>query len=338
MNNNVKGLIILIALISSLASFHWFPFYSSTVTCYAIADASTCSPPFQNEKYGTYDEAQVGADPYGELGYPNWYRYFFMKFDLSSIPSYAEVSSAKLYTYCHFVGEPGYYEVTKAYDDTWSETTICWANQPSIAVGSPHSRWIESTGWYSWNVEFYIPEALTTDKLITLVLVPDRDVPEQLTWCNWRTKEHPTQKPYLIITYTIPSFTLTVSVKDADGQPVQGASVTSPFTATTDTSGLASASLSADTYAVKVEYKGISYTKSVTLDSDKTVTITIPKYDLLLQVVDTEGNPLSEAIVVEPVSGKTDAYGKFSTHLRAGSYTVTVAFGKVQKRFKEKSQ
>jgi hypothetical protein len=123
--------------------------------------------------------------------------------------------------------------------------------------------------------------------------------------------------------YTPPSYTLTVLVKDSDGSSVSGASITTPFSATTDTNGQASASLVYGSYTVTVSYLGRTYTQSVTLDSAKTVTITIPKYTLTVKVVDSANNPVQGAYITSPVSGQTDSNGVFSTSLRRGTYTVS---------------
>jgi len=178
---------------------------------------------------------------------------------------------------------------------------------------------------------------LKTDKKMAYIIFPDVESANRPNYCDtssiniYSREKGGGFEPKLYVDYTIPSFTLRVSVKDADGSAVQGVSVTSPFTATTDASGLASSSLTAGSYTVKIEYQSFTYTKTVTLDADKTVSFTIPKYTLTIKVVDPTGTPVPEAVVISPVSGKTDASGTFSTRLRAGSYTVTVAFGNVQK-------
>jgi hypothetical protein len=133
------------------------------------------------------------------------------------------------------------------------------------------------------------------------------------------------------VSFVIPKYTLTIKVADSSGKAVQGASVTSPFTATTDTGGLALSSIPAGSYTVNVEFQGLTYTQNVTLDASKTVSVTVPKYTLTIKTVDPDGKPLAEAVVISPVSDKTDATGTFSTSLTAGQYTVTVAFGAAQK-------
>lgn len=322
MKINVKGLIALISLLLTALGITLLPFFSSTTTTiYAVEDADTCST-VPNYNYGKLSTAQVGADPS-----ENWYRYFFMKFDLSSIPEFAQITDIKLNTYC-VSDAAGYYEVTRALSNVWTETSITWNNQPSLAAGSPHSMLIDTTGFKQWNLKFYssyATEQLKTDKKITFVLVPDRDVPTQYTWTNWRTREYGGGfAPNIVVTYTVPTYTLTVSVKDADGNAIKGATVTEPFSATTDASGLASASLSAGTYTVKVTYNDLTYAQTVTLDASKTVSITIPVYTLTVKVIDPQGNPVSGAIILTPFSGSTGVAGTSSKRIAAGKYTVTV--------------
>jgi len=330
MNNNVKGLIILIALISSLASFHWFPFYSSTtITIYASEDAEVYSK-YPTSNYGSITSALVAQNP------PNEYSYFWMKFDLSDIPSYATITRILLYTYISDVGsyasppDNPYYEVTRGLSNSWSESTITWSNQPGLSAGAPVSKLL-STGWVSWDESFYKDYAnqqLKSDKKISLVLVVDRDYPDIRVWAECRTKEYGGGfKPYIAVTYEIPYYTLTVSIKDANGNPIQGASITSPFSGTTDANGLASASVQAGTKTLTFSYKGFVHSKQFTLDTDKTVTYTIPVYTLQIKVVDANGNPIPDAVITSPVSGTTDSNGVFQTSLPEGRYTVAVAVG-----------
>lgn len=304
MNANLKGIIALISLIA--AGLGLSPFLTTqtgVVTLSPIADAGVGSTT-PNQNFGSLTTTQVGADPS-----TTWYRYFFMMFDLSQLPGGAQITDLKLNTYCEYVGQSGYFEVTQALSNAWTETGITWNNAPGLAVGAPESPLITSAGSRQWSMEFYSTYAnqqLASDKKVTFVLVPDRDSPSQKCWGNWRTKEYGGGfGPQLLVYYSYPLYTLTVSVKDTTGKPIQGASITSPFSASTDISGLASKEFQQGTYTVTVTYSGATQTQSVVLNADKTVSFSFapppapPKkytFNLIYSVADQLGHALPATI------------------------------------------
>jgi hypothetical protein len=353
MKGNIKGIIALISLLLSAlgVSLLLYPNVTSSISSSADAFVYVNMP---NLNTGSYSEIQSSIT--WQDSTPGDLRYAYFMFDISSIPSYAIVTDVRLQIYVSFVStldrlDSGYkesddgqmYGATWA-ETNWAETTVTWNNQPASGIPGAWEwqlfggKWGFTSGYFIWKLggtKERLMTHLKTDKKMAFVIFPDpmnRQNYCDTSFINIKTKEYGGGfEPKLYVDYTIPSFQLTVSVKDADGVAVQGASVTSPFTATTDASGLASSSISAGSYTVKVEYQGLTYTQSVTLDVDKTVSVTVPKYTLTIKTVDPNGKPLPEAIVTSPVSGKTDSTGTFSTRLKAGSYTVAVAFGTVQK-------
>lgn len=329
MKANVKGIATIISLL--LVALGLTPFFSITqATIYTYKDASTFSTN-PDTKYGTLNIAYVGAVPSA-----NEYHYLFMTFDLSPLPAGSQITDIKLNTYCQYIrtGAAGFYEVTYALSNIWEELSITWNNQPQLATGAADSKYIDVVGWRQWALgeySTYANEHIQTDKKVTFVLVPDRDVPAQETMTVWRTREYGGGFcPYIVVTYGAPSYKLTVLVKDAVGNAVQGADITSPFVATTDIYGKALAEIASGGYTVKAEYQGIAYTQAVNLDMDRTVTITVPIYTLTVIVTDTVGNPISGVAVLKPVSGSTDTRGIFTTNLRAGTYTVVVSKDGIQ--------
>jgi hypothetical protein len=352
----IATIMMLLAAIIGYLGLTLYPNVTGTIT--DVGDAFV---------YQGMPTLNTGSSPYTELqssitwqdSTPTDLRYIYMMFDISSIPTYAVVTDARLLVYISYVSTldrvagGGYtastkgqeYKITSA-DTNWAETTITWNNQPSSGMpGAWHSQTFGgsygiTSGWFTWQVggtAQLIMDHLKTDKKMAYVVFPDVSSYNRPQYCDtsyiniYSREKGGGFEPKLYVDYTIPSFTLTVSVKDADGYPVQGATVTAPFSASTDKNGVASTTLTAGSYTVTVTYKGLTYTQTVTLDADKTVSITIPKYTLTIKVVDPTGTPIPEAVVINPVSGKTDAYGTFSTRLVAGSYTVTVAFGSSQK-------
>lgn len=350
MPQNPKSIIVLLtallSIIGGLAAFSIYPRVSSTIACsgdaFVFSGARTLNT-------GSYSEIQASiswAD-----GSPNWndIRYAYFMFDLSSIPSYAIVNDVTLQVYISYVStldraDSGYKEAEEGQyyciiwaDTDWDEKTITWNNQPNNGIpGAYHAQLFGGKygfqgGWFTWKLgaaKNYVMKHLKSDKKVAFVIFPDtlnRQYCCDTSFINIKTKEAGAGfQPKLFISYSIPSYTLTVQVVDSDGVAVANAKILEPFTSTTDQSGRASEAISAGEYTVKVSYQGFTYTQKVTLDSDKTVKITIPKYTLTIKVVDSRNNPVKDATVITPTSGKTDQNGIFVAKLRKGKYTVKV--------------
>ncbi|MEM2445411.1 MAG: carboxypeptidase regulatory-like domain-containing protein [Candidatus Bathyarchaeia archaeon] len=204
----------------------------------------------------------------------------------------------------------------------WNPNTLTWRNQPSFA-STPTAKIQKSpktdvNQWWEFDV------------------TPDINSPY-----GWVIKDE-TEDAYgffawnyivfidtaeLYIEYTLPKYTLTVSVKDSDGKPLSDVKVTAPFTATTDSNGQASSSLDYGSYTVTISYLGYTYTQNVKLDSTKTVSFTIPNYQLTIKVVDTANNPISGVGVGAPIYKTTDTQGTCSAKLPKGKYTIEATYG-----------
>ncbi|MCS7124565.1 MAG: DNRLRE domain-containing protein [Candidatus Bathyarchaeota archaeon] len=353
MKINGKGLAALLLAVASIIAYlglNLYPKVTASLKC--VGDAFVYSD-MPNLNTGSYDEAQASIT--WQDSTPTNLRYIYFMFDVSSIPSYAIVQDVRLQVYVTFVStlnrDPRYgyvesekgqmYAVSRA-ETNWAESTITWNKQPSTGIpGSPHShlfggKYGFKSGWFTWQLGFYsqyVMDHLKTDKKVAFVLFPDIEPFNRRLYCDTSFIIVATREkgggfePKLFIDYTIPSFRLTVSVKDSDGAPVQGASVTSPFTATTDASGTVSSTITGGTYTVSVSYKGYTFTQSVTLDSNKTVSFTIPKYTLTVKVVDAQDNPLPGATVSGPATGTTNAQGIFTVKLPKGQYLVRANIG-----------
>jgi hypothetical protein len=349
---SIATIIMLFAAILGYLGLTFYPNVTGTIT--AVADAFV---------YQNMPNLNTGLSPYTELqssitwqdSTPTELRYVYIMFDLSSIPTYAVVTDVRLQVYVGYVSTldrlsgGGYKESTKGqfYGITWAETnwaesTITWSKQPSTGMpGAWHSQLFGGSygfksGWFTWQVggtAERLMNHLKTDKKMAYIIFPDTQSANRPQYCDtsfiniYSREKGGGFEPKLYVDYTIPSFTLTVSVKDSDGSPIQGVSVTSPFSATTDVSGVASSKLSAGSQTVTISYKEYSYTQTILLDSDKTVSFAIPKYKLSIKVVDTQGNPLPSATISQPVSGSTDSQGMFYTRLPKGKYTVKANVG-----------
>ena len=98
----------------------------------------------------------------------------FLKFDLSSIPTSAEIVQAKL----HLYSWKGRYanvvaQCRAVQDDTWGETTLTWNSQPA------HGEVLDTVlleglaaenKWHSWDVTSFVRNQFKGDKIASLAL------------------------------------------------------------------------------------------------------------------------------------------------------------------------
>ncbi len=167
--------------------------------------------------YPTHDAKVESAGPdtnYNAQGLaaagpnPAYYRRSFLKFDLSGIPPDGSVASAYLLLYKDGEGgggdtnrSVGAYRVS---DDSWSETTITWNNQPSIGSLENYILTPGTTGfWENWNVASWADNQYKGDRILTIAI---RMVDERTDWDSaepyWRDREYSdaAYRPRLVIT------------------------------------------------------------------------------------------------------------------------------------------
>jgi len=338
MDTGIKGIIVLVMLLLGALGASFYQIFTPSITASfsSSADAFVYSDmPTLNT--GSYTTVQASID---------WdkatYRYIYAMFDISSIPSYAQVTDVRLQVYFDYITpttQGSDYKIVWA-ETNWAESTITWSSQPSTGMPGAYETQLfdgpgQKAGYFTWRVQDSKDRLMThlkSDGKMAYVIFPNTAYKlASYHLVQMRTKEYGGGfEPKLYVDYSIPSYTLAVSVKDSDGAAVQGAAVTSPFSGTTGSSGLSSSPVEAGSKTISVSYQDLTYTKTTLLDADKTVEVIVPKYTLTIKVIDPSGNPLSEAVIISPVTGKTDSNGIFSTNLRAGTYTVTAAVGTEQ--------
>lgn len=122
---------------------------------------------YPNYNYNT-DKLIIGTSDWGF--YRTW-----LKFDLSGIPFFAQIESAKLWLYfCGYGDDGGWYESIGAYfssDDSWSENTLTWNSQPSFAskpTGSIPS--FTDICWKSWDVTPDVQREFEGDKKVAFCI------------------------------------------------------------------------------------------------------------------------------------------------------------------------
>jgi hypothetical protein len=323
MKANVKGIAVIITLIAAALGFSLIPSVTNTVSAQNYLAGITSAYP-DNVALVGWGNIQSRHNVLSD--YP--VQRCLVKLPptlLSSIPSGSTINTAKLRVYTKDYNTQYCSDTTKrtygAHKITqdWSPSSLTWRNQPAFQASATATiQKAPKTDVNQW-WEFDITADINSPYGWTL-----KDETEDAGGLTgWRYIIY-IDNAEIYFEYTLPSYTLTVSVKDSDGSSVSGATVTSPFLATTDANGQASSSLTYGSYTVAISYLGRTYSQSVTLDSAKTVSFTIPKYTLNIKVVDSNNKPVQGAYITSPVTGQTDANGLFSTSLRTGTYTVTV--------------
>lgn len=171
--------------------------FLSIVTSISIVQADT-------QTVNPSDDAYVNEDSpnykYGDLTYLKLSDTAFqhcriwLKFSIP-ISNARPIKSAKLYLYQH--GVPYKNMIAEVYysaDDSWSEDSITWNNQPS------YSDLLDSTTidgdqyvWYSWNVK----STVSSGDTVSFCLRTTTNNCE--AW--FRSREYNTYKPYLLIEY-----------------------------------------------------------------------------------------------------------------------------------------
>jgi len=303
-----------------------------TTPLYAIEDAKTrYKAPTTN--YGTGSIATIEMD----ANVPD-FSYFWMKFDLATIPTIASMSGATVKIYVESVWKAGQYELHYGWSDTWGETSITWSNQPGFDVGAYTTWYIDSAGYWEFSVGLdKLALALASDKKISYVLTYNQDLPINPTYnteINLRTREYAGSQPTLMITYAVPKYTLTVNLRDQNGNPIDGIVAVmkdaTQVASGSSTGGTFTTTLEHGTYSVEAFYQAQSQQTTVTLDSPKTVTLTFTAgppptgaYTLTINVKDQIGNPLKALVLIDSTSKTADFTGKV-THDVSAPTTVSV--------------
>ena len=345
MKVNPKGIVALLTLILAALGINAFYSGPSENWLNSSADAFTLSSS-PSTNYGANTILQVSKGQYN--------RYAWVKFDLSAIPGdaiidWAEFSLTEFETYCPDISS---FPISLYIgSNSWTETSITWNNQPSVESTPLDTQNAKGYEQYT-KVGFGFPGARDSGKYIqriqqiitaggkeiTFVIKvdPSLSVPSDRTYyINFGSKENDVgYKPLLVVRWSLPSYpTLTVVVKDENGNPIKGCFITQPWLTVTPESGTVSQAMPAGTYTVKTLYNSVEKSQSVNLDSDKTVTFTytigtapptIPTYTVQYTVKDQRGHALP-AVITETIQTQQqfqcDSGGRLTRQ-----YTIATSF------------
>ena len=141
-----------------------------------LEDESVVGPPYADDNYHvSQDYGGLFVGQLSGVSTRTW-----LKFNLSDVPTDREIGCARLFSYLETE-----YSTTAdvpigvfySTDDSWSETTITWNNQPTMSptssynVSSPDSpEMLVNKTWHNWDVTEDVKDALGDDKNISLVL------------------------------------------------------------------------------------------------------------------------------------------------------------------------
>lgn len=108
-----------------------------------------------------YEATTSHAGNYGHVnGSGEWQYRSFVQHDFSGIPSNSTIISAKLYVYA-YEGNDNYEQGGHKFDvvtSEWSETTLTWNNQPTVANNPIPEDWLVPTNnaWNSWDITEFV--------------------------------------------------------------------------------------------------------------------------------------------------------------------------------------
>ena len=144
---------------------------SGTIALTPTEDSQVCEG-YPSYTYGSKSYLYVESAASSYMDERAW-----LKFDLSTIPTGASVTSAtlKLYAWKASGGdmETGVYGSDD--DDTWTEDDITWNNQPSFGDTALDTVTLVNGStkvWYEWDVQSFIESELSGDGVASMVVKP----------------------------------------------------------------------------------------------------------------------------------------------------------------------
>ncbi|GAH92981.1 unnamed protein product, partial [marine sediment metagenome] len=188
-------------------------------------------------------DQDVDANYSGEnaLRIGSYYEYWqwpFLKFDLSEIPSDANITDARLYLYAYYKYASGFDVLCREVDDDdWMELDITWNNKSEYGA-LLNTKPVDYTSYdspksYSWDVTSFVVSEFEGDQWASFCLHPPDTLPESTSRAFW-SKEHYEGRvhPFLRITYGPPGVSVSISPGEASADKGQTVTFTVKVTNT----------------------------------------------------------------------------------------------------------
>jgi len=123
-----------------------------------------------------------------------------LKFDVSSLPVGARITSVKLYLYVAYINklhtcDVGIYPIT---DDAWTEIGVTWNNAPNFGSLIEEKSITVKGHWISYDVTTFVQNEFSGDKIVSIGL---KQRVGQGIYMSFYSKEYDGYDPYLEIEY-----------------------------------------------------------------------------------------------------------------------------------------
>jgi len=133
-------LVLVLLLLPLFLVFSYFQAGSRTLKATADAYVNEAHP---DSKYGAETSLKLDGNSY----------IIFVKFDLSNLPSDAEINGAILRLKARYVYSDRIIVVHKVANTTWSEYHLTYNNKPDYASRNTDAKYVaDDNKWYEWNV------------------------------------------------------------------------------------------------------------------------------------------------------------------------------------------
>ena len=184
-------------------------FGQTTVTLDPIGDAYVWEM-YPNINYGSENNLYIGRDPGGEGNN------ILIQWDLSSLPSCIEVTSAdiQLYQWSTYSCNPGAY--VKRILESWNESSLTWANKPNTSSSYGTQYFNSSGGWRNIPVTGLVQDWLIYGNDGVMLQATPSSSGYQI--CN--SRENIQKNPKLKITYIDGTYSTPPSSATANPNPI----------------------------------------------------------------------------------------------------------------------
>ncbi len=182
----------------------------STLSTYAVASTSV------NQDFPTSAYQNIGNTFCGYSVDYGGYSYAYRRFDISSIPPTATITSATLYESSYYTSTIGAYDIVyveaqRCTNITWLET-MTWNTQPVANVVGTVTDTIsydtginDNTGEKFFTVTADVQAALASGGVGWRLRTMFQDSEDDVYGINWQDVSYPRNYPLLVVDYTVPT-------------------------------------------------------------------------------------------------------------------------------------